>query len=348
MLIAGMNSTLAIVFVFGLLVFVHEFGHFAAAKLVGMKVHEFAIGFGPKLFSFRRRETLYSLRLIPLGGFNKIAGMEEGEEQDEYSFGSKPLWARMLVIVAGSAMNFVLPVLIFSLLFTTAGIRVDQTVISSLMDGSPAARSGLAPGDHIVAVNNQPVQTWQQFVDMVQEHSDSALTIAYERNSSPAVVTVTPQFNPKLHRVIIGLVPQSEIQHPGVLGCITMACSHTYQTAGRMLEGLVQMVSQPSKADVSGPIGIAKIIGEQAQDGIMPVLSIAAMISINLGLINLLPIPVLDGGYIVSLLWEGLRGKAVNQAKWQLAQMAGMTLLLGLMIFATYKDISRTFLQMFH
>ncbi|MDU2066570.1 MAG: RIP metalloprotease RseP [Sporomusaceae bacterium] len=336
-------TVIATVFVFGLLVFVHELGHFATAKWTGMRVDEFAIGFGKSIFSVRRGETLYSLRLIPLGGFNKIAGMDPDEEQDERSFQSKPIWARMLVIVAGSAMNFLLPVLLFAIVFFSAGIdKVSpEPVIGSVMAERPAERAGFLQGDRIQSVNGTTIATWSQFVAAVQGQAGQPLEITVVRDKATVTTKVVPEFDPKGNRGVIGVMPIIENQKVGIFEAMGLSVKQTYVVASGMLVGIGQMVSGQIAAEVAGPIGVAQMTGQVAQLGILPLLQFAAFLSINLGLINLFPVPVLDGGHIVTLAIEALRGKPLGRRSAQIVQMIGMVLLLMLMALATMKDIAR-------
>lgn len=337
------TTVIATIFVFGLLVFVHELGHFITAKMVGMRVDEFAIGFGPKIFSRRYGETVYSLRIIPLGGFNKIAGMDPDEEQDERSFSAKPIWARMLVIIAGSAMNFVLPVLLFVIVFLGYGIEMpsEQAIVGSILPDKPAAAAGLLPGDRIKAVNGSAVANWQQFVATIQSNAGNQLAISIERSGTARSVTLVPEYDQRANRGIIGVTPEIIIKRPGIIEAVSIAVKHTYTVAASMLAGLGQMVTGKIEADVAGPIGVAQMAGQVAQNGLIPLLQFAAFLSINLGLINLLPVPVLDGGHVVTLAVEGIRGKPLNRNSLQFVQMIGFALLMLLFVLATFKDISR-------
>lgn len=337
---------MATVFVFGLLVLVHELGHFFTAKMVGMRVDEFAIGFGPKIISYKHGETLYSWRIIPLGGFNKIAGMDPDEEQDEQSFNAKSIPARMLVIVAGSSMNFVLPILLFLTIFLHSGIDAPTTapIIGKIFADKPAAQAGLVVGDRIVAVNDIEIVSWQQFVSVIQVNANHKLNIRYEHEGQIQTKAVTPEYDEKANRGIIGIMPQLEKYHPGFIEAIGLSFKQTFLVATSMVVGIGQMITGQAAAEVAGPIGVAQMAGEVAQLGLMPLLQFAAFLSINLGLINLLPVPVLDGGHLVTLAVEGLRGKPLNKKHLQFVQMIGFALLMLLFLVATFKDISRIFL----
>lgn len=337
------TTVIATIFVFGLLIFFHELGHFITAKLVGMRVDEFAIGFGPKIVSWKHGETLYSLRIIPLGGFNKIAGMDPEEEQDERSFSAKPIWARMLVIIAGSGMNFILPVILFISISLISGIDKpsNEPIVGNVFPDKPAAQAGLMTGDLIITVNNTPIESWRSFVDIIQANTGNQLVIQYERNGTAQNAVVVPEYDVRANRGIIGIMPQIDNYRPGFIEATGLAFKQTYIVTASMITGIAQMVTGKIEAEVSGPIGVAQMAGEVAQLGIMPLLQFAAFLSINLGLINLLPVPVLDGGHVVTLAVEGLRGKPLSKNKMQFIQMIGFALLLLLMIVATFKDISR-------
>lgn len=339
-----MSTTLiATIFVFGILIFFHELGHFMTAKLVGMRVDEFAIGFGPKLLSRQYGETLYSLRIIPLGGFNKIAGMDPDEEQDERSFFAKSVLSRMIVIVAGSAMNFILPVILFFLVFVSAGIDTpsNQPIVGSIMPDKPAAQAGMLPGDQVLTINNVPVEEWKDFVTAIQSNAGNNLAIRFQRDGSAYDVTLVPEYDQKLNRGIIGIMPIINNYQPGVLESVGLALKQTYMVANSMVVGIAQMITGKIAAEVAGPIGVAQMAGEVAQLGVIPLLQFTAFLSINLGLINLLPVPVLDGGHVVALTIEGIRGKPMNKSSMQIIQMIGFALLMLLMVVATFSDVAR-------
>ncbi|EGO63189.1 RIP metalloprotease RseP [Acetonema longum] len=334
----------AAIFVFGLLVIMHELGHFAAAKLVGMGVHEFAIGFGPKLLSRKVKNTVYSLRLIPLGGFNKIAGMDPDEPQDQDSFNSKPIWARILVIIAGSAMNFLLPVILFAMIFWSAGIDLpsEEPVLGTVMSDKPASQAGLLTGDRIVSIDGVRIGNWMQMVEFIQKNPGKSLKIAYSRHDQPQEVTITPEYDEQARRGIIGVLPQIFHQQPGFVESIKLACRQTYQIGMGMIIGIGQMITGQIPADVAGPIGVAQMAGQVAQLGFIPLLQFTALLSINLGLINMLPVPVLDGGHVVTLLVEAVRRKPLEKNQLYFIQMIGFALLMALLLMATFKDIARS------
>ncbi len=332
---------MATIFVFGLLVLVHELGHFFTAKFVGMRVDEFALGFGPKVVSYKYGETLYSWRIIPLGGFNKIAGMDPDEEQDERSFYAKSVPARMFVIVAGSAMNFVLPIVLFLVIFLSAGIDTPsaQPIVGTVFADKPAAQAGLMTGDHIIAVNDDEITSWQQFVSIIQVNANNPLSLHYKQDGILKTIIVTPEYDEKGNRGIIGIMPKLEKYHPGAVEAVGLSFKQTYMVASSMVVGIAHMITGKVAAEVAGPIGVAKMTGEVAQLGLMPLLQFTAFLSLNLGIFNLLPVPVLDGGHLVTLAVEGVRGKPLGKKAMQVIQTVGLGLLLLLFVFATFKDI---------
>lgn len=337
------TTMVATIFVFGMLVFVHELGHFITAKMTGMRVSEFAIGFGPKLLWKRWGETEYSIRVIPLGGYNKIDGMDPEEELDDRSFNRKPVWARALVIAAGSVMNFVLPVILFAIVFLTNGIESvsDKPVIGSLISDKPAAQSGLVAGDKVLSVNGSPVESWRQVVEKIRASKDSLVLEIETKETVKRKVTMFPEIDAKSGRPVIGIVPVIDREYPGFFSAISMAIKQTYVISGKMLSGLGQMLTGKAEADIAGPIGVAQMAGQMAQLGFTPLLQFAAFLSINLGLINLFPVPVLDGGHLVTLLVEAIRRKPLNPTQIRYTQMVGMGLLILLMLLATFKDLNR-------
>jgi len=337
------TTVIATVIVFGMLIFFHELGHFMTAKWTGMRVDEFALGFGPKIVSHRKGETLYSLRIIPLGGFNKIAGMDPDEEQDDRSFQSKPLLSRILVIIAGSAMNLIVPVILFAIVFMASGVdeASPQPIIGSLLPDRPAITAGLAAGDRIIDIDGNKINSWKEFVTIIQSSANKQLNVTINRNGQQESHLLIPEFEAKANRSVIGVMPIIDNHKAGLFEAFALAGKQTYLVAGAMLTGIAQMLTGQVAAELAGPIGVAQMTGQVAQMGIFPLLQFAAFLSINLGLINMFPVPVLDGGHVVTLIVEGFRGKPLGRRSAYFVQMVGLALLLMLMVFATMKDIAR-------
>ena len=320
----------AAVFVFDLLVLVHELGHFATAKMTGMRVDEFAIGFGPKLVSFQRGETVYSIRAIPLGGFNDISGMDP-EQNDAGSRGycEKPVSSRMIVILAGSIMNFILPLFLFFGIFFFAGVSTPspEPVLGTVLAGKPAAEAGLKDGDRVLAIDGTPIATWSDFVGGVKDSAGEPVNLTVERGGETFTATVTPTYDSSTQRAMVGVMGSVDTRYPGFL----------YM----MVDALYKILLELSGAELAGPIGVAQMAGEVAQMGFVPLLNFAAFLSLNLGIVNLFPIPALDGGHFLTLCVEAVRGKPLSPTALRYTQNVGIILLLLLMLLATKNDIVR-------
>ena len=240
-------------------------------------------------------------------------------------------------------MNFVLPVLLFTIVFLWNGIETvsDKPVIGALIPNKPAIQSGIAAGDTVLTVNGAPVETWKQVVETIRVSKDSLKLEIRTKDGKTRNVTMIPEIDAKSGRALIGIVPVIDRQIPGFFESISLSVKHTYTSAGKMLAGLGQMFTGQAEADIAGPIGVMRLTGEMAQLGFIPLLQFAAFLSINLGLINLLPVPLLDGGHIVTLMVEAVRRKPLNSTQVRYIQMVGMALLGLLMVFATFKDLLR-------
>lgn len=338
-----MLTILAAIFVFGVLVTVHEFGHFITAKMTGMRVDEFAIGFGPKIYQQKDGETLYSLRAIPLGGYNKIAGMDPDDPVEPNAFNSKPIPARMLVILAGALMNFILPIILFSGIFMVEGRMqlVNEPVLGTVVDEMAAARAGLKAGDRIVTIDGKNVETWTDVVLNLRKAGTEEVTLTAERNGVLQTYKMTPMFDKDAGRPLIGVSPRFSKESLGFFGSIKEGFIYTKNIGLSMVSGLYRIVSGNAPADVAGPIGVAQMAGQVAEKGLLPLMNFVAFLSINLGVINLLPLPALDGGHFVLLLLEALRGKPLGGKAMTNIQMVGVALILALTVFSTFKDITR-------
>ncbi|NCB41777.1 MAG: RIP metalloprotease RseP [Clostridia bacterium] len=326
-----MNILIAIL-MFCLLVFVHEFGHFAAAKAVGIKVNEFSIGMGPLLYHRQRGETEYSLRAFPIGGYCKMEGEDE-DSDDERAFNRKSPLEKAFVIVAGSFMNIMTTVIILILVFTYTGSLT--TVLQEVVDGYPAAVAGVLPGDEILSINGTDYDSWAGIVGAITESQGDEILLTIRREGSELTILSQIIVNEEGRRVI-GITP--EISHSVFLG-IKSAFITTGVMIGAMGEFLGQLFTgQASSSDVVGPIGIVSIIGQQAKNGMMNVVYLMAMISLNLGIVNLLPIPALDGGRLLFVVVRTISGGRISDEAEAKIHMIGMVFLLGLMLFLVFKD----------
>ena len=338
-----MLTILAAIFVFGVLVTVHEFGHFITAKMTGMRVDEFAIGFGPKIYQQKDGDTLYSLRAIPLGGYNKIAGMDPDDPAEPGSFKSKSIPARMLVILAGALMNFLLPVLLFTGIFFVQGSErvLNEPVLGNVMVGMAADKAGLRAGDKILSINGQPVQDWQGIVTTLRANGTKEVTLTAESNGTVKQYTMQPVYDEEAKRPLIGITPKFERIKMGFAESVKEGFNYTKYIIFAMVDGLTKIITGKAPAEVSGPLGVAQMAGQVAEKGLLPLMNFVAFLSINLGVINLLPLPALDGGHFVLLLLEGLRGKPLGSKAMNNIQMVGVALILALTVFSTFKDITR-------
>lgn len=334
------------VVVFGMLILAHELGHFLVARRAGIGVTEFAIGFGPRLFGRQAGETTYSLRLFPLGGFVRLAGLENPEESGlEGSFQSKPVWQRFAVIAAGPLMNFLLAVLLFTLIyFAFVGIPVYQsTAIGNVLPGGRAEAAGLQQGDRLLNIAGQNVADWHDLVRVINAHPEQEITIEFQRNDNRQFVQVIPRRDPQTGLGLIGISPQ--IRLFALLPSLQQGLTHTFWFLDFITGSIVQMVTGRVPPDLVGPVGIIQIVGEVARTGIVNLLFLSAIISVNLGLLNILPIPALDGSKLIFLLVEALRGRPVDPRKESFIHFVGFALLILLMIIVTYHDLLR--LQVF-
>ncbi|MDH4229329.1 MAG: RIP metalloprotease RseP [Nitrospirota bacterium] len=352
----AVQYTLYFLVVLAVLIFVHELGHFLVARWNGVRVLTFAIGFGPTLFSRTSGHTEYALKLIPLGGYVKMFGEDPQEEMSpeerSVTFYGKSVWQRMAVVFAGPAFNMITAALIFCGVFLH-GVPMMTADISVVTPDSAAEQGGLLKGDRITAISGHSVRGWDDIPDLVRASEGHAIPVVVERNSAVVELTVTPRaavvqnlFGEDVHTWQMGIQPTGQMiphrEPPHI--ALWMGLERTWDVTSMLVQGLVKLVQGKIPANtIGGPILIAQMTGEQADQGFMNVAVFVALLSVNLGILNLLPIPVLDGGHLVFLLAEGLRGRPVNDRVREVAQQAGLFLLLTLMAFAFYNDIVRLF-----
>lgn len=360
-LLGGVLPVVAFLVVLSLLVLAHEAGHFALAKGVGIKVEEFALGMGPRLLAVRRGETVYSLRALPLGGFCKMAGEDSAggalsadqipAAERSRQFGAKSPGQRALVLSAGPIMNFVLAGLVYAILFVSFGLPVawvKGTVIGDVSPGTPAAEAGLLPKDQILTVGGTPVHTWEQMATLIGRSPGRPLVLDVRRPGRAGVLklTVTPQRLPQQGHPeglgYIGVVRQSnEVQRVGVWEGLKLGFVQTWHVMLAMLAGLWQLITGKVTGPLTGPVGIARMTGQAARYGLNSVLELTAFLSINLGIINLLPVPALDGGRLVFLGVEVVRRRPVNPEREGFIHFLGFALLMAFLAVVTLKDLER-------
>ncbi|AZR72380.1 RIP metalloprotease RseP [Anoxybacter fermentans] len=355
------KTLVTFVVVLGVLVFVHEFGHYIVAKWVGVRVEEFALGFGPKLFGYKKGETIYSLRIFPLGGFCKLTGEFphaeeelEGEELDSYreaiqqgrALYQKSVFQRFWVIFTGPLMNFLLAVVLFTIIFMAIGVPYagsDKPVIGNLIPNQPADQAGLKVGDLILSINGQPVKEWDDISRIINETETEYITLEIKRKEVIKKLKVKPVVEEETGRRVIGIFPQIIYRKVGIGTAIWDALRQTWFMIKGIVIGFWQMLTFRMRPDVAGPVLIAKMVGEAAEVGWVYLLRLTAIISINLGIINLIPFPALDGGRILFLGIELVRGKAVDPEKEGFVHFIGFIILMALIAIILYRDIVRIF-----
>ncbi len=339
-----MSIVIAIIML-AVLILAHELGHFMVARWIGIPVHEFSLGFGTKLLSAQKGGTEYSLRLIPLGGYVRMAGEEPGDMNEPAGFNNRKPWEKMAVSFAGAFMNLVLAVLIFIYIFAVIGVAqpMDDALVGEIVSGKPAASAGLQTNDRILTVNGMDIASWEQFVDTIKTNQVGApMDIEIERDGAISHLTIKSVLDETSGNPIIGVYPQIQYARQGILEAIKLGFIQTYDMTVLLLGGLGMLVSgQASSGDLAGPVGIYTMVGEAAQGGMIYLLSFTAFLSINLGIINLLPIPALDGSRIVFGMIEAVRRKPMDPEKEGFIHWLGFLFLMLLIVFVTYNDIVR-------
>ena len=338
----------------GVLIMIHEFGHFAAARLCGIEVKEFSIGFGKQLWGHMgKRGTQFSLRLIPLGGYCMFYGDTDddpkGEKQDDpRNFTKKAVWKRMLVTIAGPAMNAVLGFVLAVILMVGYGAEADTPFLHSVDEGMPAYEAGMRAGDVFVRIGDVELTeaTAQDVSNAIGAYGEGQeIPVTMLRDGQEMDFVITPYYNEEAGRYMIGITIQQGAKKLPLGRVIPEAWNLTADAAVAIVKALGKLVTTGEGLDQSaGPVGIVSMVAQETRTGGLPVyLQLAMFISVNLGLMNLLPIPGLDGSRLIFLAIEGVRGKPVNQNVEAMIHLAGYVLLLGLMLFFTFQDVRRLF-----
>lgn len=351
-----MAGTIAIILVLGGLIFFHELGHFAAARALGMGVKTFSLGFGPPLLSLKRGKTVYQIAALPLGGFVSLVGetvdafIPDGFNHKE-SFSLRPAWERFVVILAGPVFNLLLAWFICWGLVWTSGREFLPPVVGEIVQGTPAMDSPLRPGDTIIAVDGVKIERWAEIAPLVRRGEGKAVLVVAEQTDGITVTfSITPQRisqdtpnGQRLESWAIGITAGPVVVRDyGFWDSAKAGLQDAEHMAVVIWNALGNLLSrQESFSNVGGPILIAQTIYDQTAQGIANVLMVAAIISVNLGILNLLPIPVLDGGHLIFLLVEMLSSRPVPPKAQALAMYAGLALLLFVMVAATFNDVMR-------
>ncbi len=328
----------------GLLIFFHELGHFLIAKKIGIRVEKFSLGFGPELIGFTKGETRYLVSLIPFGGYVKMAGENSQARQGmPWEFNMRSVGERMLVVFFGPLFNFILAFLLFVIVFKigVVSFNIDTTIIGKISEGYPAQTAGLVPGDKIISINGEKVSNWMEVQGNIRKGIEHPLNIRVLRGTREMELKILPRWDKDEMRKIIGISPQESIKKFSILKAIYEGFLQTVLLTYAILKGLFLIIIGRIKPDIAGPIGIVQMLGAQVRYGITSLLYFIGFLSVNLAIINLFPIPIVDGGVILLLFIEKLKGKPVSDKNRQLLEQIGLVLLIILMIFATFKDIVR-------
>ncbi len=340
-----MNIVVALL-VLAVLIIVHEIGHYFAARKIGIPVYEFSVGFGKLLWSRKNKDGVqFSLRLIPLGGYVKMAGEEPGDTEAPNGYSSRRPWEKMLVSFAGPFMNLVAGAVIFIMVFAVIGVAMPsgEPVIGSVLAGKPAVEAGLEAGDRVISINNQDIASWEALVKAISSQAPgSIISMEVERAGQTKSFQVGTVKADGGEHSVIGIMTQVIYVRESLPNAVKLGFIQTYDMTMLLFDsfGMIFSGSVPA-SEISGPVGITSMIGDVYQSGAASLLIFMGFLSINLGVMNLLPIPALDGSRIVFAVIEAVRRKPIDAEKEGLVHMIGFFLLIGLMIFATYNDIVR-------
>lgn len=345
-----MNIVIAIL-VFSLLILFHELGHFSLAKLNGIRVNEFSLGLGPTIIGFTKGETKYSLKALPFGG----ACMMEGEDEtsdDERAFNKKSVWARISVVAAGPIFNFIMA-FVFSIILI-GNIGIDRPVLSDVIDGYAAQEAGLQAGDIIVGMGTKDIHFYKEISTYAALHVGEPVEVTYERDGQEYTTLLTPKYDEESGRYLYGFISTSERVKAGFFDTLKYSFYDMLYYIDTTIQSVKMLFSGGVTVnDLSGPVGIVQNMGEVYEESVetsgyyyafLNMLNWTIMLSANLGVMNLLPIPALDGGRLVFLFLEAIRGKAIDPNKEGFVHMVGIILLFGLMFIVMFNDIRRLFI----
>ncbi len=339
-------NLLITILILGVIIFIHELGHFLSAKYFDMPVEEFAIGMGPKLYSHETLDTTYSIRAIPIGGFVNIKGMEV-ESKVEDGFNTKPPLARFVVLFAGVFMNFILALVIIFFMVMSGGkaIQNEKPVIGKVIETSRAYNI-LKDRDEIVSINGRKITRWDEIIGVVKDEvksKDEVLNVQVIRSGKEMTLGVKPTFDTERNQPIIGIFPDYSVEKYGLSEGLKVTGTTFVDIFAQTLTGLKMLVTGQVKADeVTGPVGMIKVVEKASKGGIQLLVWLTALLSVNIGIFNLLPFPALDGGRIVFVILE-LLGIKVDKKLEERLHMAGMMILIGFIILITMNDVTNLF-----
>jgi len=347
-IINWLNILIVFIPVLGLLVFIHELGHFLAAKWAGIRVERFSLGFPPRMFGKKIGDTDYCISWIPLGGYVKMTGMIDESMDTEiagqpWEFMSKPLWKRMIVIAAGPIMNVLLALFFFTAVYSVYGMREATTIIEQVQPNSAAAGIGLQPDDKIVMIDGKNISSWEEITAVIQPNAEKKLAIEWERQSGRMQGFVTPRRDSIANKGLIGISPKSTLRQFGFMEAVQRSCRETWgmtQATFQFIGGIFAG-KESVREGLAGPIFMAKTVRQAASRGFDTLLFLTAFISLQLAILNILPIPALDGGHLLFLAIEGILRRPLSIRVRLISQQIGMALLLLLMVFVVFNDLQK-------
>lgn len=330
------------IIIFCVLIFVHEFGHFIAAKACGVKVNEFAIGMGPAFFKRQKGETQYSLRIFPIGGFCAMEGEDEDSE-DERAFNNKPAWQRACVLAAGPLMNVVTAMLLLIIIATWSG--QPTTTVNQVLDDSPAYEAGIQAGDTIVSVDGKEIKEWNDLLTAVGQTSADTVSMEILRDGKTMTIESRVEYDKEAQRNKVGIAPA--VTHNVIKGTVN-GVKNTGSMTVMMYDILKKLVTgEVSVKELSGPVGIVYAVNDSAKAGVIYVIYLSALLSLNLAVMNLLPLPALDGGRLLFLVIRKITGRHMTDEMEGKIHFVGIMLLLLLMVYVTWNDIVRFIVPIF-
>jgi len=352
-------SIFSLIIVLGVLIFFHELGHFLVARLLGVGVEKFSLGFGPKLVGKKIGITEYRISAIPLGGYVKMVGESPDSELDPsdipVSFTHKHVFKRILIVAAGPLFNILLALVIFFGIFQISGLLILKPGIGDVNEGSPAYMAGLKKNDLVVSIDGVDISSWEDMANAIMASKGKTLAISVLRGDTIFTKNVTPEvkkfkniFNEDVDRYVIGITASGEIfkKDLNFFQAFSESIFQTYQITALTIKGIVKLFQGTvSPKTLGGPIMIAQMAGQQAKEGVVNLIFFIALISINLAILNFLPIPVLDGGHLLFFFIEAVKGSPVSVKVREISQQAGIFVLILLMIYVFYNDIARVLLS---
>ncbi len=340
-----MNIIIALI-IFSIIILFHELGHFLLAKKNGIKVNEFCLGLGPTIAGFTKGETKYSLKLLPFGGACMMEG-EDGDSQDERSFNSKSVWARISVVAAGPVFNFIMA-WVFALIIM-ASVGYDRPILSSVREGFPAEEAGLMQGDEIISMNGSRTHFFREISQYSMFHPGQTIDVVYEREGKRSTVTLTPKLDEESGRELLGMNGNPQRERGNFLETVSHSFYEVKYLICTTVESLKMLVTgKVGLKDLSGPVGLVKVMGDtytsnESAGGVglalLSMINFSIFLSANLGVMNLLPIPALDGGRLLFLLIEAVRRKKIDPEKEGMVHFVGLVALMALMVFVMFNDI---------